>query len=106
MATLADNFRAKAKQYIDASSVLLASDEYKTDVTKQISIVVAQVNANTFQSLADIVDWHDRGNRVGGMIDRAGLLLKKNDAIRKAAASGNWDEFDKLVNGGEPKPDA
>jgi hypothetical protein len=104
MPSLSETFRARAKEMRDASNVLLKSPELSTSIEKQVAATVGQVNATVLDALADMADLQTSGSQAVE-IDKRAESLKRNHAIRMAAArgfqSGNWDEYDRLVAAAE-----
>ena len=111
MAGLSETFRARAKNFRDASMALLDSPELSTNVQKQVAATVGQVSATVLDALADVVDLQGSVKSPVEEINKRSESLKLNAAIRKAAATaydtGNWDEYDRLVAGaGKPADDS
>ena len=100
--SLAEEFRQRAKEQIGGSSALFEADDFERSAKKQALAVIGQVNATVLEGLADVVDLLDTIATLGGSgsspaNERRVKLLKVNDAIRKAAAKRDWNEFDRLT---------
>lgn len=109
MAAISDDFRARAKQQAEASIALFDSADFDAKPKTQALAIIGQVNATLYTALADMADYLRTSAGADRLSARTGTLLKRNDAIRQAAAKGDWVEFDKLVNGtsdpaAEPAP--
>lgn len=101
MSGLADDFRLKAKAQVQATGVLIENlDQQQKGL---VAAIVGQVNGALYMALADMLDYQAREATLDVGLARMAANLKKTDAIRKAAASGDWNEYDRLVAGGEPK---
>lgn len=94
---LADHFRAKAKLQRDAANTLLGAGDFDTSAEKQVAATVGQVNANTLEALADLIEYQHATESGGSLAAKRRAILERNDAIRRAAARGQWDEFDRLT---------
>ena len=97
MPTLGDDFRVRAAEQHQAALTLLESTEFATDPKKRAAFVVGKVTANTLQLLGELVDYL-HGTEVMTVAEaRRAEIMERNDAIRNAAAAGEWSEFDRLV---------
>ena len=94
---LSTDFRERAEQQRAAATVVLESTEFDRNPRKQAAAIVGQVNATVFDALADMVDYLRNCEKIDDVAARRRAILERNDAIRRAAAVGNWDEFDKLT---------
>ena len=65
--------------------------------------LTAYTNAMAFQILDELLTSMNAGRVVDGIGERRRKILERNDAIRVAAARGNWNEFDRLT-GIVPRP--
>lgn len=91
-------FTSKAAEYRNQSAMLMDADDLDTNTTKQIAATVGLVSANMFEGLAMLAAMMGAPAPDPAM-ERRRAILERNDAIRTAAARGDWDEFDKLVSG-------
>jgi hypothetical protein len=94
---LSTDFRQRAVQQRDASFVLVNADDFEQKPRNQVAAIVGQLNATIYDALADTIDYLRGGERIDAIADRRRAILERNDAIRRAAASGNWNEFDRLT---------
>lgn len=105
MSALADDFRKRSKEQAESSVVLFDADDFATSPKKQALAIIGQVNSTLYSALAETVDYLRFSVGPDSLNDRRAALLKRNDAIRLAAAkatmSGDWNEFDRLANGGD-----
>lgn len=109
MATpLAEDFRARAKAQREAANTLLGAADLKSNAEKQIAATVGQVNATLLEALADVLDYQKAADRLSPLAARRQTILEKNNAVRIAAARGQWEEFDRLtgIAASEPTGDA
>jgi hypothetical protein len=113
--TLADDFRSRAEEQRESAHSLLGAVDIETSASKRITAVVGFVNASTLEALADLADYLRQGVQLTRLSDRQRKALEKNDAIRIAAATGDWNRFDELISergaagsdgteGGNPSP--
>jgi len=104
MAGLAETLRQRAKETALAATSMLDAEDFETSAKKQSLFIIGQVNANTFATMADVLEQIEltaRTQTAEAIIERRASVLKRNDAIRRAAASGDWNEYDRLAAGGE-----
>jgi hypothetical protein len=94
--SLADEFRTRAKEHRDAANSLIDASAILTD-RNHVAATVGHVTAQLYTALADMEDYHHRAEEVESATARRRAILERNDAIRKAAARGDWDEFDRLT---------
>ena len=101
MATLSESFRQHAVEQRKASNVLMEANPTLGQISteKLVASIVGQVNANALETMADALDYLQKTAGSDGLLDRRRKILERNDAIRTAAAKGDWNEFDKLVSG-------
>lgn len=90
-------FRNRARQQREAANVLLAGSEILTDPKKQVAATVGHVASHLFDALADLVEYQQADLEGDTMASRRRAILERNNAIRKAAARGDWNEFDRLT---------
>jgi hypothetical protein len=103
MNALATKFRESAREKSDLADKIMAETSFAADPKNQITVVVGKVVAHMLVALADVLEFQDGARQIDGKAERRRQSLEKNDAIRRAAAAGNWDEFDQLVAGfGDP----
>jgi len=102
MAGLPDSFRQRGKESNDASRAMLEAGDFEQSAHKQAMAIIGQVNAALFFALADMMDYLRTTTGTDSALERRRAILQRNDAIRKAAATGNWDEFDRLTAGDDP----
>ena len=98
MQSLGENFRSRSAEQHENALALLKSPEFITDPEKQAMFVVGKLTANVLHVLGEMVDYLDGAGKMNAADDRRTKILERNDAIRNAAASGNWEEFDRLVS--------
>lgn len=104
MAGLADELRQRSKDTAASANTLFESDDFEISVKKQSLFVIGQVKASLFSTLAEVLeelDYNARAREQTSQWDKRAEVLKRNEAIRRAAASGDWDEYDRIVKGGE-----
>lgn len=115
--SLADDFRQKSQASLDVSNAILESQlfqlEENTVLKQAVFAIIGQIKGITLSALADMID-HDPLSAIAEKdtkMDARLAILKKhaelNNAIRIAAAKGNWDEFDRITgeiagDNGEP----
>ncbi len=106
--SLADDFRARAKEQAESSAAIFALPDVDFDASpkKQALFIVGQVNATVLKSLADAMDYLSKTTGSTSLTQRIMSRLASNDALRTAAARGDWDAFDKLVNSNDPTAQA
>jgi len=97
VSALGDEFRRRAKDQREAANTILAAADLQTSAEKQITATVGHVNANLLDALADLVDYDQAKNGADRLAVRRLTILERNDAIRTAAARGDWAEFDRLA---------
>jgi hypothetical protein len=100
--SLADDFRRRAKEQRDAATLLLGSDTLFSDEKKQIAVIVGQVTANLYDGLADMVSYLRAASDKDGIQDLRRRHAQFNDAVRKASAAGDWDQFERLIKSLDP----
>jgi len=100
MPTLPDEFRAKAKEQVAASAAMFEAEDFDASAKKQALAVIGQVNATVYSALADAMDYVRLSVGSESSLARTAAFLRRNHAIRKAAARGDWNEFDRLVADG------
>lgn len=102
MTTLAEDFREKAKQNVEGSTTLFDAPDFAADAKKQAMAVIGQVNATVYSALADMMDYQQLSASADAAMERRRAVIKRNHEIRiaasNAAATGDWNEFDRLVN--------
>jgi hypothetical protein len=104
-----ERYRKTASESLAASHTLLAAADIQTDVLKQMSVVIGQVTATTLSALADVLEQMSySANASGSPIAQAKQLRARyNNALRQAFAkadtTGDYKEYDALVNGGLPQ---
>lgn len=100
MAGIADDFRARSKANAEASETLMKANDFGP--SKPIpfaSAIIGQVNATIYLALADMMDFTRLSTGLDATSQRRMKILEINNAIRVAAAKGDWDGFDKLSAG-------
>ncbi len=105
--SLADDFRARAKDQAEASAAIFAlpDADFAASPKKQALAIIGQVNATTLRTVADAMDYLSRTIGSDSVTARLAAKLAENNAIRSAAAKGDWDEFNRIVTTGtEPQP--
>ena len=98
-------WRQEAAELRGATGKMLApenAEALKDDQRQFIAAILGRVEAFVLEAKADIVETMiaAAGSADPVMVKRRSIM-EKNDAIRKAAASGNWVEFDRLTSAGE-----
>ena len=108
--TLPEEFRARAAEVKKDALILLAAPDILTKADKLIGAIVGMVDAKVLEALASVVEYQEQVNNPNPRVARLRAIMQRNDAIRQAAAkgssTGNWSEFDELVEGeanGVPK---
>jgi hypothetical protein len=101
MTALGDRLRAKAKDELEAVKPF-QNDFANWDQAEQQKFLLmhAQINATIYETVADAVDYlamHTSTSDDGQKFREA--VLKRNEAIRIAAAKGDWETFQKVVAG-------
>lgn len=99
MSRLAKQYRDLAAEHNSAARSLYDSDTFITDTRKQTNAVVGFVSSKLYHALADMVEYFEGKEQLDPKIAQRKAILERNEAIRKAAARGDWDEFDKLSAG-------
>lgn len=99
MSGLSEDFRSRAATQAEASAALFNEPDFQTNAKKQALAIIGQVNSTIYGGLADMLDTLPKAMGSESMLARRLESLRRNDAIRKAAAKGEWSEFDKLVAG-------
>ena len=96
--SLSDKFRQKASDQSAASLQMFEAEDFERSAKKQALAVIGQVNATLLDGLADVVDHLTLLAASGGgqANEKRLTILRTNDAIRRAAAKGDWSEFDRL----------
>ena len=105
MSALSDQMRARATEFRDGAATLL-TDENKSklaaDIHQQIAAIVGKVGALTLDAMADVIESGGAIAVLDAKTQRRKMILEKNDAIRRAAAAGKWDEVERLAAGFDP----
>jgi len=102
-----DELRAVAEEHQQAAQTLRrklgASHE------NLVGVIVASVSAKMYAGLADVLDMLmvDQQGPPSGAAEAARRLVARNQEMRKAILSGNWERFSQLVGGdADSEPDA
>jgi hypothetical protein len=66
------------------------------DAFLQVMAIVGKVGAMVLEGDADILDAMWAQTVLDPLMEKRRALMEKNDAIRRAAATGDWSGFDKL----------
>ena len=108
MAELSDVFRRRSQEQAASSAALFDEEDFDENPKKQALAIIGQVNATVLDAFADVLDNSTllgKSAAASALFERRKKVLERNDAIRMAAAKGEWDEFDRLAAGGEPSGD-
>jgi hypothetical protein len=97
MSALGDSFRERAGEQHAAALAILETATFPTDPKAQVTFVVGKVTANVLQLLGETVDVLEGTATLDNLSARRAKILEKTNGIRDAAATGEWDEFDRLV---------
>jgi hypothetical protein len=95
--TLPETYRQRAKEQRDAANGLIDEPDILSNATKLISAIVGHVNASVMESLADVMDYQRGAAGVDSATAKRHAIIQRNEAIRLAAARGDWSEFDRLA---------
>lgn len=95
---LGDMFRARAKEYRDAANSVLEAPGFGTDPKILVTVIVGHVHANTLECIADLSEYLRSADQLDANALRRRAILEKNNAIRQAAARGDWAAFDRLTS--------
>jgi hypothetical protein len=105
--SLPDDYRSRAQLQRGIANELLGEADILTNPTKFVSAIVGQVNATVLEGLADAMDYLRLANvekpEAEHQFARHRKLSEHNNAIRRAAALGDWAAFDRLVGESTPK---
>jgi len=93
----AADFRKRAANQREAATTLLDGADIATDPKKQIAATVGYVASYLYDALADLVEYQAAVEAGGTLTAQRRAVLERNSAMRRAAAQGNWDEFDRLA---------
>jgi hypothetical protein len=110
--SLADSFRERATEQrnlangiVDRPLVKVVVNEDGTqefDAKNLLVAIVGHLNATILETAADQMDYLRVSTGDDSLAARRRKIMEQNDAIRRAAASGNWVEFDRLAAGADP----
>lgn len=107
--SLADSFRSRAKQQRDLANELITTQplirqdaDGKFDAQNLVTAIVGHLNATILETNADAMDYLRVTTGEDSLISRRKRIMERNDAIRTAAARGDWEEFDRLAAGDDP----
>lgn len=113
MNDLARDFERRAKEQAEAAVTLFDASDFSVDAHKQSLFIVAKTTANLLHLLAELTAYLKTTDQNDEMSTLRQEIMEKSNAVRtaaaRAAASGNWDEFDRLTGiteGGSPESDA
>lgn len=109
--SFADDMRQKADEKHQAAIELIQSrdlikqdDDGNLDAANLMMAIVGLTSATTLQAIADQTDYLVGVKRLSRIDELKATIADRNSAIRTASASGNWDEFNRLVElGGAPE---
>jgi hypothetical protein len=87
-----------------AAAVMLESVDLGTEPKKQVTAIVGFCTANVLDALADVLDYLRESPGLDAKMAERRKIMERNDAIRRAAAKGDWAEFDRLVGDSGPAP--
>lgn len=98
---LATHFRELATSMSGAAEMLRTAAGYGSDPTVVALVIIGQVNANTYNALADVVEHLTSSDKANH--EQPDRVTTESNAIRLAAANGfangDWSKFDELVQG-------
>lgn len=94
---LAIDFAKRAEELDLAAKTLLDSTDFEVSRKTQSLFIVGQVTANVMHVMADMVGFLAQTGAIDEVHARRAKLMEANNAIRLAAAAGNWERFNELV---------
>lgn len=97
MNLLAAKFIKQAKEQVEAANSLLETPEFLASAKTQAMFIIGQVNAQTLEAMAELVTYLAGTSVIDEAQAHREKLMEKTDAIRYAASTGNWEEFDRLA---------
>lgn len=99
MSVLGDEFRANAHAQSAAADAIFKAEDFDTNPTKQATAIIGKVNSTLYSVAARLAEQRDfpEVNKKTSLLEKRLAILKQNDAVRQAAATGDWEAFDKLV---------
>jgi hypothetical protein len=98
---IAIEFSRRSDEQAESAATLFESADFATNPKKQALFVVGKTSANMLRAMAELSTFMAITDRMGVSASRQEKRLEQSNAIRVAVAAGNWDEFDRLVQGGD-----
>ncbi len=105
MTSLGDDFRKRSAEQHKAAMAVLELPTFSVEPKSQALFVVGKVTANLLELLGETVDYLHGTATMDALAKQRAKTLEKTNAIRNAAAAGEWGEFNRLVRefgGGSP----
>lgn len=97
MNLLADNMRARAKELDAAFQQEIKEKNVDVDLVR---VIKAAVVPELMLALADTFEVLENQEPLDGQMARLQKFAKRNQAVREAAASGDWDAIDRILSNG------
>jgi hypothetical protein len=99
MTDLAQDFERRAKEQTEAAQTLIEAADFNTDPKKQTLFVVGKVTGKFLHALAELTAYLKATDQLDEAAARRQEIVERSNAIRTAAALGNWDEVNRLAAG-------
>ena len=110
MNSLARDFTRRAEEQTKSAVTLFEAADFAINPKNQALFVVGKTTANLFHALAELTAYLGATDQLDEMAARRKEIMEKSNAIRtaaaRAAATENWDEFDRLTGITESGPSA
>ena len=90
---VSSHLRKLATEYKAASLPLFDEKDFATNGKKQVMATIGQTSGNVLFALADMLDGLDMEHFQLDRISRVTKIARYNDALRRLAAAGQWDEY-------------
>jgi hypothetical protein len=102
MASLPEEYRQKASEQRELSKQLVEDPKLLEKPKLLVAAIAGQVNATVLSSLADVMDYLRVTTGQDSRLQRLNDIVTRANALRTAAARGDWSELDKMTEGEEP----
>lgn len=91
-------YAKKADEMITAAQTLFEQTNFRTDPAIQLQATVGFITGRMFQLIGEAVDYLEGLEGMSEAEKRLAKFEERNNALRTAAASGNWTEFQRIVS--------
>lgn len=96
MGVISDKLRSRSGELNASLQQILDTKLVDTNLVRAVKCAVLPELLN---SLADMLDVLENQETLDGTLGRLQKIAKRNQAVRLAAAKGDWDAIDRILDG-------